>query len=171
MSNAVQVYCMSDIIRCAEKVIIISDLTNPQLRTEDEILKGWCDRVWTLPEVLLSRGDEVEILTATETRVILEIRGILETRGILKPMLKEIPKLSISHRVLNDGLAYQDLLSYFANKIQLSRLEMVEVALRCLTARKLKKHYKGDLSYVLMGLLRIRPQINHEDSSFQAFAR
>jgi hypothetical protein len=157
MSNIVQVYTMSDVIRYAEKVIIISDPLNGEARTEDEILQGWCDRAWTLPEILLSSGGKVEVLTVPKSPG----SGRLEI----------IEKKSVSHRILDDKLPFQDLLSHFANNIQLSRLELVERVLSCLMVRKLDKKYDGDLSYILMGLLRIRPTINHEDSSFQAFAR
>lgn len=157
MPNIIQVYTMSDIIRYAEKVIIISDPMNDKVRTEDDILRGWCDRAWTLPEILLSSGGKVEVLTFSEPHG--------------PERLKIIEKKSISHRILDDKLPFQDLLSHFANNIQLSRLELVERVLNCLMVRKLDKKYDGDLSYILMGLLRIRPPINHEDSSFQAFAR
>jgi len=53
--------------------------------------------------------------------------------------------------------------------------------MQCLKRRELKGkepdkedrpyHHKGDQSYVLMGLLRVRPRIDSEDSLLQVFAR
>jgi hypothetical protein len=59
---------MSDIIRAAEHLIVIAQNTAP-VRANDldsanlqtEALQGWGQRVWTLPEVILSKGDYVTI--------------------------------------------------------------------------------------------------------------
>lgn len=53
----------------------------------------------------------------------------------------------------------------------LSQLELVTLALECLHNRGTTEHLPGDHSYALMGLLRVRPQIDRTDSAFQAFAR
>jgi hypothetical protein len=51
------------------------------------------------------------------------------------------------------------------------RLELASIALKCLQERELRDMHAGDRSYALMGLFRIRPQIDGTDSAFQAFAR
>lgn len=53
----------------------------------------------------------------------------------------------------------------------MSQLELVTLALECLHKRETTQYLRGDHSYALMGLLRIRPKIDPSDSAFQAFAR
>jgi len=58
--------------------------------------------------------------------------------------------------------------------VTLTRLGFVKIAMDCLLHRQqqgIQWHYPRDLSYVLIGFLRIRPPINKYDSSFQAFPR
>lgn len=64
----------------------------------------------------------------------------------------------------------RQLIENYGN-LHLSRLELVKITLECLMSRSLRIKYRGDRSYVMMGLLRIRPPIDRTDSSFQAFAR
>jgi hypothetical protein len=47
------------------------------------------------------------------------------------------------------------------------------VAWDCLMNRKdyMKPRFAGDLSYILMGLLRLKPAVDITDSPFQAFGR
>ena len=53
----------------------------------------------------------------------------------------------------------------------LNQLELVTLALECLHNRDTTQYLPGDHSYALMGLLRIRPEIDPTDTAFQAFAR
>ena len=61
---------MSDVIRGGEHTIVIARnanllpvaLNNPDANEEDRVLQGWGQRVWTLPEVILSKGDSVTIV-------------------------------------------------------------------------------------------------------------
>jgi hypothetical protein len=48
---------------------------------------------------------------------------------------------------------------------------MISLAVQCLYKRDTVEKFKGDRAYALMGLLRIRPNIDETDSDFQAFAR
>lgn len=58
-----------------------------------------------------------------------------------------------------------------ARSLILSPLKLVSVALQCFHSRSTSVYENGDMSYVLMGLLRQRPNIVREDSAYQAFAR
>lgn len=145
---------MSDIIREAEHTIVLA--RDPSYAganassTQYDALMGWGERVWTLPEVTLSKGTYVTVVVNGE--------------------VQEVPKIRLAELAWRDAGAARQLVEHFTN-LHLSRLELVSIAMKCLRDRKLKGKYKGDRSYALMGLLRVRPEIDSEDSSFQAFAR
>ncbi|PVH70359.1 hypothetical protein DL98DRAFT_504723 [Cadophora sp. DSE1049] len=152
------VYTMSDIIRAAEHLIVIARNTAPARATDlnsvnpqTEALRGWGRRVWTLPEAILSKGDYVTITTRLDQS-------------------SRISKLHLADLAWQDAGYSRQLVEHFIN-LPLSRLELVSVAMRCLDSRELQGKHKGDRSYALMGLLRVRPRIDTTDSSFQAFAR
>jgi polysaccharide pyruvyl transferase WcaK-like protein len=60
---------------------------------------------------------------------------------------------------------------HYEGNLILSQLELVTLALECLHRRETHQHLRGDHSYALMGLVRIRPKIDASDTAFQAFAR
>jgi hypothetical protein len=149
---------MSDIIRAAEHLIIIARNSSPisadnlnSAETQTKALQGWGQRVWTLPEVILSKGDYVTVATKLN-------------QG------SQISKLHLGEIAWPDAGHSRQLVEHFTN-LPLSRLELVSVAMKCLDKRELQGKHKGDRSYALMGLLRVRPRIDTTDSSFQAFAR
>jgi hypothetical protein len=146
---------MSDIVREAENTIVIvrnpSHMGANNATTADEALMGWGDRVWTLPEVILSKGDSVTLVLYGK-----------------KP--EQVSKVRLAEMAWKDAGASRQLVEHFTN-LHLSRLELVSIAMKCLQERTLREKFKGDRSYALMGLLRVRPQIDSADSSFQAFAR
>jgi hypothetical protein len=146
---------MSDIIRGAEHTIVIARNATPapadDPNTQTEALQGWGQRVWTLPEVILSKGDSV-------TTVINLDRG------------SRIPKVRLAEIAWRDAGYSRQLVEHFTN-LPLSHLELVSIAMKCLGNRGLRDKHRGDRSYALMGLLRVRPRIDTNDSSFQAFAR
>ena len=65
----------------------------------------------------------------------------------------------------------RQLIDHYEGNLQLSRLELVILALECLHSRQHGKMLDGDHAYALMGLLRVRPEVDETDSDFQAFAR
>lgn len=146
------VYTISDIIRGAEHVIVIArNSPSDDPNTQNEALQGWGKRVWTLPEVILSKGDSVTITTKLDQR-------------------ERIAKVRLAEIAWPDAGESRQLVEHFTN-LPLSRLELVSIAMKCLNNRTIKAEYRGDRSYALMGLLRVRPRIDTSDSSFQAFAR
>lgn len=146
---------MSDVIREAENTIVIVRNPSPGglhiAATRNDALMGWGERVWTLPEVILSKGSSVTLV----------VNGRAP---------EQISKVRLAELAWRDAGASRQLVEHFMN-LHLSRLELVSIAMKCLQERTLREQYKGDRSYALMGLLRVRPQIDSADSSFQAFAR
>jgi hypothetical protein len=119
-------------------------------------LMVWGQRVWTLAEVVLSRGNSVTVQHCGAT--------------IADITYDEIPKSKFPSQAWRDPETSRQLIDNYDN-LRLSRLELVKVALDCLMSRKFKTYSPGDRVYALMSLLRIRPPIDENDSSFQAFAR
>jgi hypothetical protein len=125
--------------------------------TTDQLLAQWGSRVWTFPEVLLSPGQAITVLT----------RG-----GDLRNPLR-ISKNQFAGNVWSalDAEDSRQLVDHYLGNLELSRLELAVIALKCLYTRERAQYLPGDHSYALMGLLRLRPEIDRTDTQFQAFAR
>jgi hypothetical protein len=151
------VYRISDVMRGAQSLIIAigPSRKHPGWETPAAMLKIWGERMWTLPEALLSPADK-------------DIK--VYVRGNTGPP-RVISKKQFAAVVWDDPLISRQLVDHFNNTLNLSPLELVSIALSCLRSRNTIQHLPGDLSYALMGLLRQRPQIDKTDSDFQAFAR
>lgn len=145
-------------MRAARHVIVLAG--NPYERWDDNALKVWGDRVWTLPEIILSQGDSVTVVHS----------GIKAGQQRATIDFHQIPKTVFPTHAWSDANRARQLIEHFGN-LQLSRIELVKITLECLMSRSFRSLHKGDRSYVMMGLLRIRPPIDQSDSSFQAFAR
>ncbi|KAK4223943.1 hypothetical protein QBC38DRAFT_36148 [Podospora fimiseda] len=149
-------YSISDIIRAAQHVIVAAgNLYRPW---DDDALRVWGQRIWTLPEVVLSRGDTVTVWHCGQ-------RG---GKAVIVP--REIHKALFPTEAWSDASNSRQLIEHYKN-LHLSRLELVKITLECLMSRRFRSLHPGDRTYVLMGLLRIRPPIDKTDTSFQAFAR
>jgi len=123
----------------------------------DELLRQWGRRLWCFPEVLLSPEDEIQICV----------------RGHEAP--QTLKKSQFAARVWggdSDVHEASQLLGHYTGSLTLSRLELAVLGLRCLYRRETSsQHLPGDHSYALMGLLRMRPEVDGTDTPFQAFAR
>ena len=120
-------------------------------------LREWGTRVWTFPEVLLGPDQAIRICWKDNHTI----------------HWYELEKQQFPEYVWDDRESSMQMVRHYRN-VALTRLEFVKIAMGCLLHRQQKGiqwHYPGDLSYVLMGFLRIRPPINKYDSSLQAFAR
>lgn len=151
------VYRISDIMRGAEEMIIAvgAPSNNPSNTSTEDLLRQWGRRMWTFPEVILSQGDAVKVYAR---------KGKLES-----PIV--IPKKQFAAEVWTDATVSRQLIDHYAGNLGLSRLELVVLALECLESRQTTQYLPGDHSYALMGLLRLRPKVDHTDTAFQAFAR
>jgi hypothetical protein len=121
------------------------------------LLVQWGTRMWTFPEVLLSPGVSIPVYT----------RG----GDLGAPLI--VAKNQFAGRVWGelDAAESRQLIDHYLGNLGLSRLELAVTALKCLYDRQTTEHLPGDQAYALMGLLRMRPQIDQTDSPFQAFAR
>ena len=149
------IWSMSDIIRRASAVAI-AVLGPLDSQCNGESLREWGKRVWTMPELLLYTGhhpiyvyDKAKTLNQRQT----------------------VPRRELWNKVWRDVAYSGQLIDHYENSLILSPLELVTVALQCLYKRNKGYYLDGDMSYVLMGLLRHRPNVVREDSAFQAFAR
>ncbi|KAL4914970.1 hypothetical protein BDW62DRAFT_133934 [Aspergillus aurantiobrunneus] len=155
------VYRISDIVRGAHSLSIIlgppvtDPSSTPDMKT---MLQHWGERMWTFPEVLLSPTDRpITIYTrAGDTN---------------SPYL--LPKRNFPAEAWLDAPDSRQLVDHYEGSIILSPLELVTLALSCLTTRasNTSAFLPGDLTYVLMGLLRRRPKANPQNTAFQEFCR
>lgn len=151
------VYRISDVMRGAHSLVIAIGTSpkKPEMNTREEMLKMWGERMWTLPEALLSSADHpIKVYTRRHTG-----------------HSWNVSKKHFAAVVWNDPLISRQLVDHYNKTLDLSRLELVSIALNCLTNRQTTYYFDGDLSYALMGLLRQRPKVDRTDSTFQAFAR
>ena len=151
-----QTYSISDIIQGALCVCVIAGNPSRRRQRRDDALKAWGQRVWTLAEIVLSRGGSVMVQhpgpsPSTTT-------------------YEEIPKTKFAARAWSDAMTSRQLLDNYGS-LRLSRLQLAKVALECLMSRKFRALHAGDRIYAMMSLLHIRPPIDRRDSSFQALAR
>ncbi|KAL8710890.1 MAG: hypothetical protein Q9225_007220 [Loekoesia sp. 1 TL-2023] len=160
---------ISDVVRGAFRLVIA--VAGPAGPMNDDalpydLLRDWGNRVWTLPELLLTPGDkDLWIFTVNRS---------LAPDTQLDQCLKNPPqKRSLRNfsRYWEDHELMGQLIDHYENSVILSPLELITTALKCLEVRHITQHLAGDLSYSLMGLLRRRPNAQKTDSGFQAFAR
>lgn len=166
-STSKDVYRICDIVRAAHSLIIV---TGPSLGTRlsrgerqpfsaDNMaawLQEWGSRIWTLPEILLCPDDyRIRIFAAGDPDMPL----VLAKRDLVRRAL------------WRDTLLVRELMDHYEGTIHLTPLELVNIALNCFSERQTHTFAPGDRSYALMGLLRRRPDVNKNDSGFEAFAR
>lgn len=149
------IWNMSDIIRRAAAVVIaVPGPVDAQFNGES--LRQWGNRCWTMPELLLYTGQQP--ITIYE-----RIKSLDDRR--------QIPRRELWNKVWSDIAYSGQLIDHYEGSLILTPLELNTVALHCLQNRYTSEYLEGDVAYMLMGLLRQRPQIVASDSEFQAFAR
>lgn len=150
------VFRISDVIRGAAALCIaVGPSSGTKEMTTWDMLRQWGQRLWTFPEVLLSPNKD---------------HILVYTRGQLDKPLK-VSKKQFASSVWDDARVARQLVDHYEGNLALSRIELNTIALQCLQSRDTHEHLPGDHSYALMGLLRVRPQVDPTDSAFQAFAR
>jgi hypothetical protein len=151
------VFRISDVVRAAHSVVIAIKPSSNDAGTIDRMLKDWGKRMWTLPEALLSPKEQ-------------PLRIYSHSHGTPK-LVKEVYKKNLAALIWDDSSMTRQLVDHYEGNLTLSRLELVILALGCLSNRTTSRYLNGDMAYVLMGLLRQRPVVDRTDSEFQAFAR
>jgi hypothetical protein len=151
------VYRINDVMRGAHSLIIaLANRKGNGTKDSTALLQEWGSRMWTFPEALLSPNDKlIEIYTRGKD---LE-KPIVITKKDLPTWAWEKPELA------------RQLMDHFLGTLNLSRLELITLAIQCLHARNTDPYFPGDMAYALMGLLRRRPMVDKTDSEFQALAR
>ncbi|KAM3077360.1 hypothetical protein ACMFMG_006710 [Clarireedia jacksonii] len=147
---------IADVVRGAHSMaIVIGTLSEATEETSLlPMLQAWGMRCWTFPEVLLApSGKSITTYFRDSTEVF------------------NLSKLQLAEKAWGDSVNARQLIDHFEGNVILSRLELPIIAMQCLFTRKTTQMFEGDQSYVLMGLLRMRPRVDPDDSAFQAFAR
>ncbi|KAK4506398.1 hypothetical protein PRZ48_000128 [Zasmidium cellare] len=156
------VYRICDIVRGSHSLTIICGPTldknmhriSESTSTAADWLLDWGKRLWTLPEALLC---------PSEHRISIYAVGNEEP--------ERIAKRNLPGRLWDDAATIRQLIDHYEASLQLTKLELISIALECLQRRQTEKRNAGDVAYALMGLLRLRPKVNKADTDFQAFAR
>jgi hypothetical protein len=133
------------------------------------LLREWGARIWTFPEVLLGPEKPIRIYWKENHEEEIDNQRV----QVATVHWYELEKQQFPGLVWKDEDLSMQMVRHYKNTA-LSRLEFIKIALNCMLHRQEKGiqwHYPGDLSYVLMGFLRVRPPIDKYDSSLQAFAR
>lgn len=123
----------------------------------ESLLREWGSRMWTFPEVLLCPGQNVQVYT--------------RDGNLRAPMIISKNQFASQVWTYMDPQVSRHLIDHYLGNINLSRLELAVLALKCLYSRHTTEYLAGDQAYALQGLLRLRPQIDRTDSAFQAFSR
>ncbi|KAL2831491.1 hypothetical protein BDW59DRAFT_140226 [Aspergillus cavernicola] len=154
---AADIYRISDVVRGSHSLVIIVGSPDKATQVNTETLpREWGRRMWTFPEVVLSPSHkEITIYTRGG-----DLDHPVRVRKALFPRL-----------AWNDASDSQQLIDHYEGIQTLGYLQLVSIGLKCLAARETRKKFKGDIVYALMGLLWCRPQVNDNDTAFQAFCR
>lgn len=136
------------------------------------MLQQWGNRIWTFPEVLLApAGKDIQVFQrGSDLMKPLRISKNQFAARVWKEDAHVARQVSLSSPISRTQLTCQ-LIDHYEGNLILSHLELMIVALECLHKRRTYQYLPGDHSYALMGLVRIRPRIDHTDTAFQAFAR
>ena len=113
--------------------------------------------MWTFPEVLLSPGRTISVYTRD---------GNLQS-----PLVVAKNQFAAQVWTYMEPDVARHLIDHYLGSISLSHLEQAVLALKCLYSRRTTEYLPGDQAYALMGLLRLRPQVDRTDTAFQAFSR
>jgi hypothetical protein len=156
------VYRICDIVRAAHSMSIVIgpplDEHNEHVANDPfnkaEWLLDWGKRMWTVPEALLCPSEHRITVYGT---------------GPAEP--EKIAKRNLAGRVWDDADTIRQLIDHYEGNLHLTQLELISIALECLQRRQTEMRNAGDVAYVLMGLLRLRPKVDKADSDFQAFAK
>ncbi|RGP75791.1 hypothetical protein FLONG3_5548 [Fusarium longipes] len=157
------VYRISDVLRGSDRMVIAvgrgkeSRAGSSGKANTETLLREWGSRMWTFPEVLLSPGRTISVYTRD---------GNLQS-----PMVVAKNQFAAQVWTYMDADVARHLIDHYLGSISLSHLEQAVLALKCLYSRHTTEYLAGDQAYALMGLLRLRPQIDRTDTAFQAFSR
>ncbi|CAG7559606.1 unnamed protein product [Fusarium equiseti] len=157
------VYRISDVLRSSDRMVIAvgrgkgSQPGSSGKANTESLLREWGSRMWTFPEVLLSPGHTISVYTRD---------GNLQS-----PLVVAKNQFAAQVWTYMEPDVARHLIDHYLGSINLSHLEQAVLALKCLYSRRTTEYLPGDQAYALMGLLRLRPQVDRTDTAFQAFSR
>ncbi|KAK6605525.1 hypothetical protein ACHAPF_007202 [Botrytis cinerea] len=160
------VHRFCDVTRGAEKVCVVLPDRSPQA------LVFFGQRLWCLPEILLARDHKVSVCTPDFQNK----DGVdnIEVVDIMEFTHRSwARKLTPSNEIIHDGNdeIFRLLAEHYTGSLSLSRLELIQVALKALKSRQFTEFQRGDIAYALMTLLTKRPRMDPSDTEEQALAR
>jgi hypothetical protein len=127
------VYRLSDIVRGAHSLVIAVGPESGDIEGQTStqaLLQHWGERLWTLPEALLS----------TSHRPISVYR-----RGYHEPLV--VPKKQFAAMAWKDSNITRQLIDHYEGNLTLSRLEIVIIAMQCLFARRTVEYLQVFISH------------------------
>lgn len=151
-------YRISDVVRGSHSLTIIvgSPGNSAATASTETLLREWGRRMWTFPEVVLSPSHK---------EIAVYRRGD-DLNNPLRVRKAHFPRLAWA-----DASDSQQLIDHYEGLQPLGYLQLVSLGLKCLAARETIAYFQGDMVYALQGLLRCRPEVNPNDTAFQAFCR
>jgi hypothetical protein len=159
------VYNICDIVRGAHSMIVVvgADYRTKDLAHRPEQYQSWLiewgSRMWVLPELLLS---------PMEHRVRVYVEDPTINPESVTPDL--VAKRNLVGQACLDAEDVRQLSEHYEGSIQLSKLELMRLAVDCLSRRRTEMRTKADLAYALNGLVGRRPRSKKDESGFEAFA-
>ncbi|KAL8943711.1 MAG: hypothetical protein Q9216_000910 [Gyalolechia sp. 2 TL-2023] len=144
--HTADVHRMCDVIRGAEHVFVLLPDLSRQKKLE------WGARMWTLPEALLARRQEIKFCSPSGSMT--------------------VSKLGMADHVWDDGDPLEGdhqptrlLAEHYSSVLTLGRLELFTIALEALSSRRQNGSFSnGDIAYALMGLLHYRIDLDRSDT-------
>ena len=166
---------MCDVIRGATRTcIMLPDFSAPNLQQ-------WGERMWTLPEALLSHEEQLKLCALSSHRDSALLKQASDPTLSDEPQMQTQmwSKLDMSDEAWGndedgdgDHQATRLLAENFSGVLNLSRIGLFTVALEALSKRKQNGNFShADVAYALMGFLHERIQFDKEETDFQGLAR
>ncbi|KAL9079299.1 MAG: hypothetical protein Q9157_001822 [Trypethelium eluteriae] len=165
---------MCDVIRGAARTCIM--LPDFSIKSMQE----WGDRMWTLPEALLSPAAHLKLCILSSLK---DNTPASQPSDLIQPSNLEIKtqlwtKLDMSDEIWgassssDEQQATRLLAESFSGVLDLSRLGLFTIALEALSARHQNGAFShADVAYALMGFLRERISFDAHETEFQGLAR
>ncbi|KAG4423236.1 hypothetical protein IFR04_003602 [Cadophora malorum] len=164
------VHRFCDVVRGAHQICIV--LPNSSQEFPDPLV-FFGERLWCLPEVLLSRNHKVMLCTpgpkGLEDDDFTELVDIMEM--VHRCWAVKIGSNGRLERDFENEENFRLLAEHYTGTLSLSRLELIQVGLAALRSRKWREFQGGDMAYALMTLLSKRPRMDPTDTELQALAR
>ncbi|KAI9692884.1 MAG: hypothetical protein M1822_004878 [Bathelium mastoideum] len=166
---------MCDVIRGAQRTcIMLPDFSVSKMRE-------WGDRMWTLPEALLSHAEHLKLCALSSHSDSTLMRQPSDLTLTEEPFMETQlrTKLEMSDETWGNGEDSDGdhqptrlLAENFSGVLSLTRIGLFTIALEALS----KRHQNGsfsqaDVAYALMGFLHERIQFDKDETDFQGLAR